>query len=263
MTTTSAAVVPEEYWEQRARRFAHAGWGLRAICSYGMPAFYNGYIHLIQRRALARRLRVPAGATVLDIGCGVGRWSRQLARTGTRVIGIDLAPAMVAEARRRAAAERVDDAVAFQVADVADLQLAQHFDWIVCVTVLQHILDAGRFQRAVVRMRDHLAPGGRLIVLEAAPSDRDSRCDTASFVARPESEYRLAFERGGLVCVETSGVDPLPLKTRFLPWYGRLPRPAAIAALFFLTALALPIDLVASPWLTRASWHKLFVLTRA
>src|SRR4029077_19830606 len=33
------------YWEERARRFATEGNALAAVCSYGMPAFYNRVIH--------------------------------------------------------------------------------------------------------------------------------------------------------------------------------------------------------------------------
>jgi hypothetical protein len=32
------------YWERRAQQFAARGRGLAAVCSYGMPWFYNRYI---------------------------------------------------------------------------------------------------------------------------------------------------------------------------------------------------------------------------
>src|SRR6202008_128248 len=62
------------YWEARAGRCARIEDGLPAVCSYGMPRFYNAYIQATQRRALAPFVRVGAGDRVLDVGCGVGRW---------------------------------------------------------------------------------------------------------------------------------------------------------------------------------------------
>jgi SAM-dependent methyltransferase len=75
MAVTSTA---SSYWEERARRFAIEGEGLAAVRSYGMPAFYNRVIDLCQRLALAPWLRVRPGTRVLDVGCGVGRWCREL-----------------------------------------------------------------------------------------------------------------------------------------------------------------------------------------
>src|SRR6185437_1859706 len=85
---------PAAYWEERARRFAVEGDGLAAVCSYGMPGFYNSLIDFCQRRALEPWLTVGPGARVLDVGCGVGRWSRLLASRGACVTGVDLSPTM-------------------------------------------------------------------------------------------------------------------------------------------------------------------------
>src|SRR5690242_10403290 len=98
MASPSITVQPLTYWDARARRFATAGEGLQAVCSYGMPAFYNRYIDTIQRRALHPWLVTRPGMRVLEVGAGVGRWSRLLAASGASVVGVDLAPAMVEEA---------------------------------------------------------------------------------------------------------------------------------------------------------------------
>ncbi|WP_237705115.1 methyltransferase domain-containing protein [Thermococcus zilligii] len=37
-----------------------------------------------------REFRLPAGAKILDVGCGVGRHSIELARRGYRVTGVDI-----------------------------------------------------------------------------------------------------------------------------------------------------------------------------
>lgn len=259
----AAAPPPALYWEERARRYAGSGDGLQAVCSYGMPAFYNVAIDMTQRLALDPWLAVPPRTGVLDVACGVGRWSRLLARRGARVTGVDLAPTMVEEARRRAERDGVASNCRFLQADLAELDLGARFPLVLGVTVLQHIMDPTRFQAAVERLARHLAPGGRAVLLEAAPSHPTARWDSVTFTARTEADYRGAFERAGLRCVRVTGVDPMPLKIRFLPRYRSLPRPAAIGGLAALTALTLPIELLLGRSWVSSSWHKVFVLERA
>ena len=129
---------PSLYWEERAQRFAAEGEGLAAVCAYGMPEFYNRAIHLEQRLALEPWLNVGPGTRVLDVGCGVGRWSRLLAARGADVLGVDLSPTMIAQAQQRAAAEGVDGRCRFQVRDLATLDVGERFDLVLGVTVLQH-----------------------------------------------------------------------------------------------------------------------------
>jgi len=228
-----------------------------------MPAFYNFGIHLTQRLALSEWLQVLPDMPVLDVGCGVGRWSLRMARRGARVTGIDLSPTMVSEARRRAGEAGVADRCRFQVEDVTELDLGVQFPLILGVTVLQHILDESRLQRAIARLASHLEPGGRMVLLEAAPLRPTTRCDTAVFSARTADTYLEAFSRAGLSCDEIGGVDPAPLKIWYLPYYRRLPRPLAVAGLAAVTAAALPIDALFGRGLASASWHKVFVLERA
>ena len=261
--TCPSPTAASRYWEARARRFATEGHGLRAVCSYGMPLFYNRYIHATQRAALRQWLRPPVGTRVLELGCGVGRWSRRLAAAGAFVTGIDLSPAMVGEAIRRAAVAGFGDRCEFIEGDAADLALERSFDLILCVTVVQHIMNPDRMQSAIDRMRAHLAPAGRVVILEAAPSFLDARCDSHSFTARTERCYRDAFAKADLRCLSVTGVDPLRLKSRFLPGYAQLWPPAAYAALLAVTAISLPCDLLLAPLLPSRSWHKLFVLSAA
>src|SRR5579863_5212008 len=109
-----------------------------------MPEFYNRLLHLSQRLALAPWLRVGPGTPVLDVGCGVGRWSRLLAARGAQVRGVDLSPTMVEIARRRAAAAGLAERCHFVVQDLAELELDGCFDLVLGVTVLQHILEPVR-----------------------------------------------------------------------------------------------------------------------
>lgn len=63
---------------------------------------------LVVATALERfTARLPQGALVADVGCGPGRDLTALARRGFRVVGIDLSPAMLREARARSDAPLV------------------------------------------------------------------------------------------------------------------------------------------------------------
>jgi 2-polyprenyl-3-methyl-5-hydroxy-6-metoxy-1,4-benzoquinol methylase len=250
------------YWEQRARRYAGDGPGLRAVCSYGMPAFYNQAIHLSQRLALSPWLGVAPGTPVLDVGSGVGRWSRLLARRGADVTGVDLSATMVEEAQRRAEGEGLGSRCRFLRQDLAELDLGRRFELIVGVTVLQHILDPGRLRAAVERLALHLSPRGRCVLIESAPDRANTRCDSATFRARPRDEYMSLFRGAGLPCVAETGVDPSPFRILFLPHHRRLPAPVAVPLLAVVTALSLPIDAVLGRRWVRRSWHKVFVLER-
>src|SRR5256885_5964949 len=65
---------------------------------------------------------VAAGARVLDAGCGTGRYAAALAGHGYRVTGVDLAPDLVAVARRRGGSAR------FAVGDLSALPLRAAYD---------------------------------------------------------------------------------------------------------------------------------------
>jgi SAM-dependent methyltransferase len=256
------AVPFAQYWEDRARRFAVQGEGLAAVCSYGMPEFYNRAIQLTQELALEPWLEC-SGKRVLDIGCGVGRWSRRMAARGALVTGVDLSATMVAEASRRAAAENLAARCRFLVRDISELDLGAQYDRIIGVTVLQHILDPARLECSVQALAAHLAPGGRMVLVEAAPDALNSRCDTDIFTARRREDYLALFQRCGLSTVAITGVDPAPFRTAFLPYYRRLPGPIALSGLAAVTALSLPLDAVFGRKWVAVSWHKLFVLEQA
>ena len=254
---------PGVYWEDRARRFAAEGDGLAAVCSYGMPNFYNRAIHFTQTLALHPWLRVRPGTRVLDIGCGVGRWSRLLASRGAEVTGIDLSPTMIAQAKRRAADAGLSEKCRFLVQDSAALDTGGKFDLVLGVTVLQHILDADALRAAVQRIADHVAPAGRVVLLEAAPTHFTSHCDSTVFKARHRDVYLQLFSDCGLRVRAITGVDLAPFRTWLLPHLSRLPRRLSVVALAIVTALSAPIDALFGRFAVERSWHAVFVLERS
>lgn len=253
---------PPHYWEDRAQRFAAERDGLAAVCSYGMPEFYNRAIDFEQRLALAPWLKVTQGTRVLDVGCGVGRWSRFLAARGALVFGVDLSPTMIAQARRRAAEQGVEERCRFAVADLSRLDLGERFDLVLGVTVLQHILEPAACRAALAAMESHLAPGGRMVLLEAAPAAAVKRCDTTIFTARDRDVYLALIDSCGLEVHALTGVDPAPSRMRLVPYLRKLPRGVGLTLLALSTALSLPIDALFGRRAVKHSWHAVFVLQR-
>ena len=107
-------------------------------------------------------LKIAPGKRVLDVGCGVGRWSRLLAQRGAVVVGVDLSPTMIAEAQRRAVRDGVLQRCRFEVGDLSSLELGEQFDFILAVTVLQHIIDPAALRGACrfAPFRQRLSRGG-------------------------------------------------------------------------------------------------------
>ena len=74
--------------------------------------------------------------SVLDIGCGTGRWSRVAASYVSKVVGVDYDPRVLSIARERTNAPNVS----FQRGDVTTLDLGR-FDVALAIHVLEHIDD--------------------------------------------------------------------------------------------------------------------------
>jgi SAM-dependent methyltransferase len=100
-------------------------------------------------------LGIPEGATVLDVGTGVGWTAVFLAESGFRPTGIDIAPANIAIAQERA--RRTGVHAEFAVADMDTLNLDREFDAVLVFDALHH---SARPELVVARIAKHLRPGG-------------------------------------------------------------------------------------------------------
>ena len=110
------------------------------------------------------RLDGAAGARVLDLGCGRGERSLDLARRGATVDGIDLSPAYTAEAEAAARAAGLPaDRVAFVAGDAHRLPYPDgRFGLVVGEGILHHLdLDV-----ALGEVHRVLRPGGRAVFVE-------------------------------------------------------------------------------------------------
>jgi SAM-dependent methyltransferase len=169
---------------------------------------------------------------------------------------------MIAQARRRAAEDGVDERCRFTVGELAHLRLEERFDLVLGVTVLQHILDPAECRAALSAMAAHLAPGGRVILLEAAPTAAENGCDSTVFTARHRDVYLKMISSCGLEVRALTGVDPAPFRSQLLPYVRNVPRAAGLSLMALATALSLPINLLIARRAARRSWHAVFVLEK-
>jgi ubiquinone/menaquinone biosynthesis C-methylase UbiE len=198
-----------------------AHWDRRA------PGFDSDFGHSIatpaERAAWERILAlvVPAGRgglDALDAGCGTGFLSFELAARGHRVTGVDFAPAMIAEARKKATAQRA--AVRFEEADAEQLPFPpRSFD----LAMSRHVLwTLPHPEAAIDEWIRVLRPGGRLVVVDsqldpvaAQPAQENARTsaeyaavgDQLPFLGgRSRDEIAALFAAHGLTNV---GSDPV------------------------------------------------------
>jgi len=197
-----------------------AHWGRRAA---GFDADFGHSIRTAaERAAWDRILDLVVGGRgsldALDVGCGTGFLSLELAGRGHRVSGIDFAPQMLAEARKKAAAQGV--AVRFEEGDAEQLPFAEgSFD----LVMTRHVLwTLPHPEQAIDEWIRVLRPGGRLAamdsqfdpsVLERSPQNARSSAEYAGIGdrlpflgGRPQSEIDALLRAHGLADV---GGDPV------------------------------------------------------
>jgi len=108
-----------------------------------------------------------ATARVLSVGCGDGRREIAMARHVGRIVGIDLSPVAIDQARRRATAVRADN-VEFRVADarrIGDSGGGAAFDAVWCPGILHHLPD-DQIVQLLAELKALLKPTGRLVTMD-------------------------------------------------------------------------------------------------
>jgi SAM-dependent methyltransferase len=140
-----------------------------------------------------------ADAPILELAAGTGRLAIPLAEAGHRVTAVDLDPAMLDRARRRARGTAGEDRLTFVEADLVGLRLPDAGTYGLAFIALNSLLVLGSraAQRAALRtLAGHLAPGGLAVVDVWLPDAED----LARFDGRVMLEWpRLDPETGTMV----------------------------------------------------------------
>lgn len=120
-------------------------------------------LNMVLRKAIYERQRVALeapggfeGKTVLDVGCGSGRYTLEALKRGARAaVGLDFAPSMLEIARKHAADAGVADRAEFRQGDFMEFKSDEKFD----VVVANGFFDYMENPEAVLRKMVELSRG--------------------------------------------------------------------------------------------------------
>ncbi len=182
MQSPLLARVYERYWRPALGRVA------KGVLGPGMAE---------ERRIARLMLALGPGERVLDVACGTGSFTRELARAvgaGGLAVGLDLSKPMLRRAVEETARAGLAQ-VAYIRADAEQLPFEPgSFDGACCFAALNLMPDP---ERALDRMTDILAPGGRIALFTSARG-RSTPLRTLESLISVASGIRM-FERAELV----------------------------------------------------------------
>lgn len=130
-----------EYFDREAQRFDAIYEAQKPSSQQIVDRLFRSVV--IERFRLICNLAPYQGAwSVLDVGCGSGRYSLALAREGAaRVVGVDVAPSMIALARQEAAAAGFESVCEFQTGAFLDFKTDEMFDVVVATGYFDYLED--------------------------------------------------------------------------------------------------------------------------
>jgi trans-aconitate methyltransferase len=119
-------------------------------------ALYNEKHSFVWKMAagLVDLLEAKPGECILDLGCGTGHLTSQIAATGAKVVGIDRSPDMIQQAREKF------PALHFELMDARDIVFPRPFDAVFSNATLHWIREPERVVGGMVKI---LRPGGRFV----------------------------------------------------------------------------------------------------
>jgi len=122
--------------------------------------------HYLEKRVAYVSELMPAGSSILDVGCGTGVVAGRLAESGYEVTGLDPSAGMLGHVRRHTPSVNTvqGSATALPFED-------GRFDLTMCVAVMHHIADPKAVHESLGEMVRVTRPGGLTLVWDHNPKN--------------------------------------------------------------------------------------------
>jgi SAM-dependent methyltransferase len=157
-----------ESWEKRAEKGK-----LPSVIDPGdLRGRKNFYIDLLQKMVIQKALGKKKKQTILDFGCGSGRFSDLLAQNCNFLVGTEITHEMLNMAKEESRFSNVG----FVLFDGLHLPIKDRkVDLVVSVNVLQYITDDSELIKVLCELGRTLVPGGRFLCIEQTSKNRWQR----------------------------------------------------------------------------------------
>jgi SAM-dependent methyltransferase len=157
--------------------------------------------HLMAKRVGFIKSMVPAGAKVLDVGCGTGVLAEALVKEGFDVTGLDPFIGMLKYVK-----QRVPELETVHGKGEALPFPDNTFDFTYCVAVMHHVADKPNVRQTLMEMVRVTKPGGKIMIWDHNPRNpywpllmKRVPQDTGAERLIPDRELRAGLEAGGAV----------------------------------------------------------------
>jgi SAM-dependent methyltransferase len=187
----------------RARRIA-----VEADYDRDAPTYDNDLYPVELHIAFVERLLATCrpGGIVLDAPCGTGRYFAQVAASGRRVVGADQSAGMLAQARARGIAERLEQI------GLQELAFEAEFDGVMTIDAMEHVPPED-WPTVVANLGRAVRAGGHLyLTLE----EQEEATTAEAF--RAQAALGLPTVEGEVIEDYTGGYHFYPGRDRALGW---------------------------------------------
>lgn len=152
VSASEEIVEQETFWDKEIKNFD-------AIYSHEKSRFSNALDSLFRKDMYQRfeftmfHAEPVQGRSFLDVGCGTGRYSLELARrSARRVVGLDISSNMVGTCNKLAKEEHLEEQTVFTQTDLLSYQTDEKFDVTIGIGLFDYIKDPSPVLR---KMREH------------------------------------------------------------------------------------------------------------
>lgn len=199
-----------KYWQERGKQQALNRDPFETICCSGRSILFNRACDHVQAYSFERLLlgEEKKGRRILEVGCGIGRWTKYFRESF--YFGIDISESMLRNAKAHSPKGIYLNAMGSSPPFKKGM-----FDMVYSVTVLQHMLPEQQEQAAKEMVRV-TKPGGKILLMEDtlkrnhAPTEMGN---PAPMHAKSPEEWITMFEKQGVKLVYSR-------RDKYFAWYS-------------------------------------------